>query len=73
MKAHAKTKPAQPAQDIGEAVEYIDGAILDIVDSWSMRGGRPDGNCLMSALASLRAARDALAPREGKMANRGAS
>lgn len=49
--------------NVAEAVEYLDAAIVDILDSWSLREGRPSGDCLMSALTSIRAARDHLAPR----------
>lgn len=63
--------PATPA--IGDALGCIDAAIVDILDSWSLRQRQPNGDCLMSALAELRTARDHLAPREGKLANRGAS
>lgn len=62
-----------PAHRIEDAVEYIDCAIVDIMDAWSMRDKKPDGECLMSALSSLRCARDELTPPTGKLANRGAS
>jgi hypothetical protein len=67
-----KTSTIVDEPDVAQAIECIDGAIVDIVDAWSMRDEKPDGNCLMSALAGLRTARDHLTPRTGKLANRGA-
>jgi hypothetical protein len=66
-------KKAKATPNVHEAVEHIDGAIVDIMDAWSMRDAKPDGECLMSALSSLRAARDHLTPRTGMLANRGES
>lgn len=48
---------AEPERNIQEAREFVDHAIGEIIDAWSMRTGRePNGECLMSALADLRCA-----------------